>query len=497
MAVDTSDCSDPNILLKHTFLTVIYDLFHFAAFVVEFCLRVFLFLALHLVHTHFFTKIATKCSSFLQSISNWLHKGYHKIQTLLSIQDPTKTLPTRHLTTQIVISALRHASSHRRSNFRRIRHLSWLGGSIGFWKTKFDIHVIGTKKDLQCEDRWIDIKPEFEVDLEEDDGIDREMLKGRRKLHALMFRYKSSGQSREAKKLMLYIHGGGYCLLSSKSHSNWTAKVAEQGVDVLSIDYRLAPEFPFPAAIHDCFAVYQYILQELRVEPQNILLGGDSGGGGLCMALVQVLHRVSAPFPAGIYMISPWVDLERESPSILDYQIHDFLAVLTHKRLNVPKLYGGKRYSNLEEFIEMDLVSPGRSKSLPPNLPPILIQASPHEQLYNSISNFFLNLVRSSPQCPVTLELYEDMMHTFQVFGEFLPLHPEVDIYGISMGRMKKWLEALDGSDELEEQNEGELIRTDSGISTEEKSEGKKFRIVLRHGEEIEREEFCCRHSDK
>ncbi len=108
---------------------------------------------------------------------------------------------------------------------------------------------------------------------------------------------------------LLYMHGGGYVIGSAASHRHLVAKFSiDIGVEAWSIDYRLAPEWGFPAAVDDAVAAYRYIL-EAGYSPDQIIVGGDSAGGGLAACLLIALKEQDLPQPAGAFLISPWTDL--------------------------------------------------------------------------------------------------------------------------------------------------------------------------------------------
>lgn len=108
---------------------------------------------------------------------------------------------------------------------------------------------------------------------------------------------------------LLYLHGGGYCVGSPRSHRALAARLAEAvGVVAYVPDYRLAPEHPQPAALEDALATYRALLRS-GLEPGRILVAGDSAGGGLALALAMALRDTGEPLPAAVAMICPWLDL--------------------------------------------------------------------------------------------------------------------------------------------------------------------------------------------
>ena len=112
-----------------------------------------------------------------------------------------------------------------------------------------------------------------------------------------------------AGRVVLYLHGGGYVIGSPRSHRHLAAAVAVAGqASALLLDYRLAPEHPYPAAVDDATAAYRWLLDQ-GIAPGHIVIGGDSAGGGLTVATLLALRDARLPLPAGGVCISPWVDL--------------------------------------------------------------------------------------------------------------------------------------------------------------------------------------------
>jgi acetyl esterase/lipase len=119
-----------------------------------------------------------------------------------------------------------------------------------------------------------------------------------------------------SKPLLLYLHGGGYFACSAKTHRGITVSFAQQGMRVYAPNYRLAPENPFPAAVEDAVAVYRGLLAE-GYEPHNMVVSGESAGGGLTLSLLLTLRAKGIPLPAGAAIFSPWTDLAATGESIM------------------------------------------------------------------------------------------------------------------------------------------------------------------------------------
>ncbi|KAF9584170.1 hypothetical protein BGW38_007341 [Lunasporangiospora selenospora] len=139
------------------------------------------------------------------------------------------------------------------------------------------------------------------------------------------------------KKTVLYLHGGGYFLASIRTHrwATWgMANLADAKALVgyfAAIDYRLAPDSPFPAALQDALAAYLYLLHppaesgQAAVDPKNLVIMGDSAGGGLTFATMLAIRDAGLPIPAGVIGWSPWLDLLHSMPSVLTNAPSDYL----------------------------------------------------------------------------------------------------------------------------------------------------------------------------
>ncbi|MCT8161503.1 alpha/beta hydrolase [Pseudoruegeria sp. SHC-113] len=125
--------------------------------------------------------------------------------------------------------------------------------------------------------------------------------------------------------LLFYIHGGGFCIGSPKTHGRLVAALAgAAGLKGLAVAYRLAPEHPFPAAIEDVVEAYQAVLAAGWL-PERIVIAGDSAGGNLALSLLTEAKRLGLPRPAGCMAIAPAVDLSGESPSLRENAASEML----------------------------------------------------------------------------------------------------------------------------------------------------------------------------
>lgn len=121
-----------------------------------------------------------------------------------------------------------------------------------------------------------------------------------------------AGSDADASRAVLYFHGGGYCVGGIVTHHAITSRIAlAAGCPVYALDYRLAPEHPFPAPVEDAVAAYRALLDQ-GLEPGRIVFAGDSAGGGLTVAAMLAAREAGLPMPAAGVPISPWVDLTGE-----------------------------------------------------------------------------------------------------------------------------------------------------------------------------------------
>ncbi|MHA2393327.1 MAG: alpha/beta hydrolase, partial [Promethearchaeota archaeon] len=118
-------------------------------------------------------------------------------------------------------------------------------------------------------------------------------------------------------QVVLYLHGGGYVEGSINSHKGLGARISRSSKSrVLMIEYRLAPENPYPAALEDSVTAYKWLIEEEGIHPKNIVISGDSAGGGLTAATLIKLRDLGISLPAGAVLLSPWTDLDITGESV-------------------------------------------------------------------------------------------------------------------------------------------------------------------------------------
>jgi acetyl esterase/lipase len=204
----------------------------------------------------------------------------------------------------------------------------------------------------------------------------------------------------------VHLHGGGYVIGSPKSHTPFGTYLATAlGGRVLLPDYRLAPEHPAPAAVDDAVAIYRWLL-EAGVESGDVVITGDSAGGGLALALMARLRDEMVPMPSAAALISPWTDLTGTSETIRTKVDDD--VVLSPELL----AYWGGMYAGA-----MPLDDPVLSPALGDltALPPTLVLTGTRELLLDD-SNLLVDRAGAAG-VDVTLEIVDDMVHIWPVLG--------------------------------------------------------------------------------
>jgi acetyl esterase/lipase len=216
--------------------------------------------------------------------------------------------------------------------------------------------------------------------------------------------------STKGNKTIIYIHGGGYILGSTATSRGFALEISKYiGERVLSVGYKLAPENPFPCALKNCFAVYRKLLNE-KLKGEDIVLIGDSAGGGLCLAMVLALKESLEPLPSAVVCISPWTDLAFTGESIKTNLKMDPIFCNGFPAID-PKAYAGK------ESLKNPLISPLYGDFH--GFPPMLIHVGSDEILLDDS----LRLGRKAREkgVDVSLKVWKGMWHVFPTFSNRLP----------------------------------------------------------------------------
>jgi len=204
-------------------------------------------------------------------------------------------------------------------------------------------------------------------------------------------------------RTVMYFHGGGYFFCNLETHRPVVAAISRRAqARVLSVDYRLAPEHPCPAAVDDALAWYRQVLKDTL--PAQIVMAGDSAGGGLVLACLQAARQEGLPMPAGAVLFSPWVDLAGAGDSMQ-----------TQAKADV--MFTPESLSHAAQFYLA-----GRSATDPvasplygdmTGLPPLQIFASRHEILLSDATRLHDKALAAG--VPSQLELLADMPHVWPI----------------------------------------------------------------------------------
>ena len=219
----------------------------------------------------------------------------------------------------------------------------------------------------------------------------------------------SDSPGADARRTLLYLHGGAFVIGNTQGYRGvWGGLARAAGARGLAIDYRLAPEHRFPAAVDDAVAAYRWLLAEGH-EPNSIVIAGDSAGGGLTVSMLVKARDEGLPMPAAALAISPWVDLECVGQTIVTKAEAD-PALDKAGLVNMAALYLGGRSPRepLASPIHADLRG----------LPPLLIQVGSAEILLDDAIR--LAGVAASADVRTTLEVWPGMPHVWHAFGFML-----------------------------------------------------------------------------
>lgn len=211
-------------------------------------------------------------------------------------------------------------------------------------------------------------------------------------------------------KLLLYLHGGAYIMGNCATHRQMVSYIAKySGIKALLPEYRLAPEHPFPAAIEDAVGLYRSVLAD-GYAAENIVIAGDSAGGGLTMATLLWLRDAGDPLPAAVCLLSPWLDLASTGESMTTrakkdpwFQPEDMPVVAAY-------------YCNDDEF-KNPLASPVYADLS--GLPPMYIQVGEDEILLSDSTRAAEKVKAAGGE--VEIEIWPGMWHVFQAFLHQVP----------------------------------------------------------------------------
>ncbi len=199
---------------------------------------------------------------------------------------------------------------------------------------------------------------------------------------------------------ILYLHGGGYVGTSPNMYAFFTARLAAvTQCEVFVADYRLAPEFPFPAGLHDAVAVLEAMLAD-GYDPATLFVAGDSGGGGLATSLIYHEHAQHLPQIGGLLLFSPEIDLRLDHPSVTDNAPYD---ILPWNIPTSPYLHGEAAASAAVSALDQDVTT----------WPPVFLTWGSHEMFRDSIRLLLEHLEAAG--VPTTGEEAEGMFHVYPI----------------------------------------------------------------------------------
>ena len=223
-------------------------------------------------------------------------------------------------------------------------------------------------------------------------------------IDGMMAEWVSVNRSHMKKYVILYCHGGGYTTGSYRYARSITNKLASStSMDVLSFDYRLAPEHPYPAAIEDALKVWDYLMYQ-GYGARDIIIAGDSAGGNLALALTLALKEQGRLLPRGLLLFSPWTDLTHSGKSYQTKAGVDPILTLEYLEEAI-QAYAG------EHDLEDPMISPVFADFT--GFPQTFIQVGTNEILLSDSLKLDKQLLKC--RVPVRLEQYKGMWHVFQM----------------------------------------------------------------------------------
>jgi epsilon-lactone hydrolase len=211
-------------------------------------------------------------------------------------------------------------------------------------------------------------------------------------------------------RCILYLHGGAYIAMSPKTHRAITSRLATgSDASLFALDYRLAPEHPFPAALEDALATYRALIAA-GTPASRIIVAGDSAGGGLALALLLAVRDAKDQLPAAAVLFSPWTDLAATGNSIIANDAADALFFGAWVARTARHYLGDTPATD-------PLVSPVYADLT--GLPPLLIQVSDSEVLLDDSRRVAENARQAGVEA--TLQIWPALPHDWQMFAPILP----------------------------------------------------------------------------
>ena len=211
-------------------------------------------------------------------------------------------------------------------------------------------------------------------------------------------------------RVLLYLHGGGYVIGSMHTHTRLVGHLAKAiGCRALNVDYRLAPEHPYPAAVDDAVTAYRSLLDG-GVAPHNIVIAGDSAGGGLTIATLVAIRAQGLPNPGAAVPMSPWVDLEGTGDSMSSKAADDLIVGADGLKMMADMYLNGQ---DAREPLAAPLYANLRG------LPPMYVQVGGDETLLDDSTRIVA--IAAAAGVEVRLDVFPEMQHVFQMSAGNVP----------------------------------------------------------------------------
>lgn len=209
----------------------------------------------------------------------------------------------------------------------------------------------------------------------------------------------------QPQRLVIYLHGGGYISGSPETHRPLVARLCKAAsCAALSLNYRLGPEFPFPAGLRDAVDAYRFLTAK-GFPPASIVLAGNGAGGGLAFSTLLAIRNAGLPMPAACVAMSPWADMtlsgwsmlqNRETDAMMSWELLFVSARHYLQDANPADVYASPIFGNFRDF------------------PPVMVHAGSLELLRDDASR--LGELAAAANVPVSVEIYDGMQHVFQAY---------------------------------------------------------------------------------
>lgn len=222
-------------------------------------------------------------------------------------------------------------------------------------------------------------------------------------------------------KYILYIHGGAFCFGSTGTHRGLLYRIAKKtGCIILSVNYRKAPEYPYPIPLTDCVIAYMFLLG-ITKDSSKIYICGDSAGGNLSIYLMEEIIKYNVDKPCGIILLSPWVDLTDCGVSS-SWEINSKYDIVNKRLAN---LFVSEYIKNTN-FNPYDVSPINIDENILKQFSPILVEFGECEVLHDQIALFCKKI--KDLKCQIKINCRKDMIHVYQLF-HFTGIHQSKEFF--------------------------------------------------------------------